>query len=207
MRQIAVKGSRASAKRTRARAVTRVSNATARSGSNCHFQRVVSERAGDGSNADDAHQHAIELGYLVRLAARDQRQQRAIGACEREERHRSNQCRVHISIVRGVTDAHAHGAAQTFGGQALGGLKWRSPPQQRGYDFNVAGPKNPEGHRNSKGCDNDLTERRAHGTAETVADAIGGDRAVQILAGHKKRSDSLPRRRAQRPPLPDIFAT
>ena len=44
------------------------------------------QRAGDGARADGAEQHAVDVRPAPELVARDQRQQRPIGAREQEER-------------------------------------------------------------------------------------------------------------------------
>ena len=68
-----------------AAAVTRPPPSTSRSGE-MRRNRRKQQRAGDGARADRAEQHAVDMRPAAELVARDQRQQRPIGAGEQEER-------------------------------------------------------------------------------------------------------------------------
>ena len=57
------------------------------------------------------------VGAAGDLAARDQRQQRPVGAGKYEESGRPNQCRAEMGVVSRVPNTGAHGAAEGFGRQ------------------------------------------------------------------------------------------
>ena len=101
---------------TSATAVPTVPAATSRSGPSRAFSHGSGRRR-DRAGPDRAEQQAVELGTGRDLVARDERQQRPIGAGEQEESDGADQRRAQMRIVAGVAQSGAHGAAEPLGRQ------------------------------------------------------------------------------------------
>ena len=81
-------------------------------GPELRLQPGQQKRAADGAGADDAEQHAVEPRTARDLLARDQRQQRPIGAGEQEKSGRPHHRRAQMRIMSGIAKAGRDGLAE-----------------------------------------------------------------------------------------------
>src|SRR6266568_3075419 len=75
-------------------------------------------------SADCSEQNTIEVRSTGDLAARNEREQRPIGAGEQEETHGAHQCCAQMRIAPRVTKPHAQRAAEALHGQMAASLLW-----------------------------------------------------------------------------------
>src|SRR5271170_3360034 len=108
--QIAIIRSCASPNRTSANAATTDPAATRRSGPSSSFSHLITSDPPHGADPDRAEKNAVNLRPPRYLMARQERQERQIGAGEGKEREHAHQCRAQILIVRGVANTRANRA-------------------------------------------------------------------------------------------------
>ena len=192
-------GSREKPNRTKAAARPTVPRATMISGPKCLRIQHQDKRAEHRAGADDREQDAIEFGTHPRLIARDERQQRSIGAGERIDRNGSDQRRPQIHVAGRMSNPGFHGAHQAFAGLAGRGARRRPPPDQRGDRGEIGGAEYPIRRRGTQSRQGEPRKQRASCAADIVAHAIGGVGAVEIARRHEQRSDRQPRGRRHGP--------
>src|SRR5262249_9037933 len=71
--------------------------------------------------------------------------------------------------------------------------RW-TPAEQHSDHAEIADGVEPERHGKTEVGKNHAAERRADGTADIDADAVGSDGTLQVLPGNELRHDGLPRR-------------
>ena len=96
------------------------------------------ERATDGTGADCCEQYPVETRTAMQLRAREQRQQRPVGAREQEKADRARQRRTQCAVVARITYPGADRAAETLGRQPTSLSRRRSPGEHDGDDTGVA---------------------------------------------------------------------
>src|SRR5262249_21781032 len=130
------------------------------------------------------------------LLARNERKQSPIGGGEQKKGRASDHRGLQVRIVFGMPKTGANGAAELLDRQvAPPPLRW-TPAEQHPDHAQIAYGVEPERDGKAELSKDHTAERRADSAADIDAHAVGGDRALQVLA----RNELRPRRPARREP-------